>query len=91
LLFQLDAFVLGFEHLSSLYATDEDFRELYSGCLKHPKDNFLLQEGFLFKGPRLFILKCGSHELLIIEVHGGSLVRHYGENKLLTMLREHYY
>jgi len=29
LLFQLDSCVLGFEHLKSLYATDEDFGELY--------------------------------------------------------------
>jgi len=46
LLFQLDACIfLGFKHLKSLYASDEDFRKLYSSCQKHPKDKFLIQDG----------------------------------------------
>jgi len=37
LLFRLDACGLGFEHLKSLYASDEDFSELSSTCLEHPR------------------------------------------------------
>jgi len=33
-LLQLDAWILGFEHLKSPYAEDEDFRELYLACQK---------------------------------------------------------
>ena len=91
LIFQLDALILGFEHLKRLYAEDEDLGEVYSVCLKHPKGDFLIQDGFLFKGIRLCIPKCSTHELLIREVHGGSLAGHFGESKTLTMLREHYY
>ena len=91
LLFQLDACVLGFEHLKALYQDDEDFRSLFFECQKQPKGDFLLQEGFLFKGTRLCIPKCSTRELLIREVHGGSLAGHFGEDKTLTMLREHYY
>ena len=72
-MFQLDALVLGFEHLKSLYVEDEDLGDLYSACLKHPKGDFLIQEGYLFKGVRLCIPKCSTRELLIREVHGGSL------------------
>jgi len=50
ILFQLDALILGFEHLKSLYADDEDLGELYYVCLKNPKGDFLVQEGYLFKG-----------------------------------------
>jgi len=32
LLSQLDACVLGFEHLKLLYSRDEDFREIYDAC-----------------------------------------------------------
>ena len=32
-----------------------------------------------------------TRELLIREVHGGSLPGRFGEFKMLTMLREHYY
>ena len=65
--------------------------ELYSACLKHLKEDFLLQDGYLFKGMRLCIPKCETRELLIKEVHGGSLVGHYGQNKALIMLMGHYY
>jgi len=91
LLFQLDACVLGVEYLKSLYANDEYFRVLYSACLKHLKEDFLIQDEYLFKGIRLCILKCGIRELLIREVHGGSLESHFRENKTLIMLRDHYY
>ena len=90
-MFQLDACILGFEHLKSLYEGDEDFGELYNECKWHPMRDFLLQGGFLFKGPRLCIRKYGTKELPIREVHRGSLAGHFGENKTLLMLKEHYY
>ena len=73
LLFQLDACVLGLEHLKLLYSGDEDFGKLYGACQKHPKDDYLIQEGFLFKSTCLRVPKCSARELLIREVHGGSL------------------
>jgi len=81
--FQLDTCVLGFEHLKSLYTTDEDFEELYSTCLRHPKDDFMIQDGYLFKSTRLCIPRSGTWELFIREVHSGPLASHYGENKTL--------
>jgi len=77
--------------LKSLYATDEDFGELHSDCQRHPKGDFLLQDGYLFKGTRLCIPRGGTRELLVREVQGGSLAGHFGKSKTLTMLREHYY
>ena len=91
LLFQLDACILGFEDLKVLYDNDEDFRALYAEYSKHPKGDFHVLEGFLFKGTRLCIPRCSTRELLIREVHGGSLVGHYRENKTVIMLREYYY
>ena len=60
-------------------------------CQKHPKGDILVQEGFLFKGTQLCAPKYSTRELLIREVHGGSLADHYGKSKTLIMLREHYY
>jgi len=42
LLFQLDARVLGFEHLKPLYAEDEGREEFFIGCSKHTKGDFLV-------------------------------------------------
>jgi len=89
LLFPLDACVLGFEHLKSLYANDEDIGELYATCLRHPKDDFMIQDGCLFKSTRLYILRKATQELLIREVHNGSLAGHYGEHNMLSMPEEH--
>ena len=41
-MFQLDALILGYEHLKSLYAEDEDRGSLYAACSKHPKGDFLI-------------------------------------------------
>jgi len=74
-----------------LYVKDQYFGELFAECSKHPKGDFLIQEGFLFKGTRLCVLRCSTRELLIRDAHGGSLASHYGENKTFIMLRGHYY
>ena len=50
-----------------------------------------LREITWFKGARLCVPKCGTRELLVREVHGGSLAGYYGENKTLMVLKEHYY
>jgi len=78
----LDTCVLGFEHLKGLCASDEDFREIFVVYLKHPKDDFLIHDGYLFKGTRLCVPRSGTRELHVREVHGGSLAGHYGETRL---------
>ena len=35
--------------------------------------------------------KCGTRELILREVHGGSLAGHFGEGNTSTMAREHSY
>jgi len=74
-----------------LYVEDEDFGELFAEYSKHPKGDFLIQEGSLFEDTWLCVPRCSTRELLISDVHGGSLAGHYGENKTLIMLREYYY
>ena len=74
-----------------LYPEDEEFRALYGACQKLPKEDYLIQEGFLFKGTRLCVPRYSIRELLIREVHSGSLASHFGENKTLAILNEHYF
>ena len=91
LISQLSSNVLGFEHLKTLYKGDPNFGELYEVFQSHPKGDFMVQEGYLFKGTRLCVPKCGTRELLLREVHGGSLAGHFGEDQTFTMAREHFY
>jgi len=91
LFFQLNACILGFKHLKAHYKKGEDFGVIYEECCRHPKGDLLIQEGYLFKGARLCVPKCGTIELLVREVYGGSLADHYGENKTSPVLKELYY
>jgi len=90
-LFQLGACVLRFEHLRGLYHDDQVFGELFEACLKHPKGDFHVQDGYLFKDGRLCVPKCGTRELVLREIHGGSMVGYFAEDETYLMAKEHYY
>jgi len=49
----------------------------------------MLQLGYLFKGTRSYVPMYGTHELVVREVHGGSMVAHFGEDKTYLMAKEH--
>ena len=83
----LESKLLGFEVIKGMYSNDEDLKELYTKSSSHPH----VQEGFLFKGTRLYIPKCGFRELLIQELYSGALAGHFGVEKTCSMLKEHYY
>ena len=83
--------VLGFEYVKGMYAHYKDFKEIYEKYTSHAHSLFHLEHGFLFKGTRLCIPKCGFRELLNQEVHGGALARHFGIEKTCSMLKEQYY
>ncbi|XP_048228314.1 uncharacterized protein LOC125369579 [Ricinus communis] len=74
--------VLGFEHLKGLYENDEHFATIF----QKPTQEFIVQDGFLFKGNKLCIPKCGVRELLIREVHGGGIAGHFGVHKTMDIM-----
>ena len=53
--------------------------------------SFTLQDGFLFKGNKLCIIKSPIRDLIIEEAHGGVLAGHLGINKSLEILKDHFY
>lgn len=66
-------------------------RKTLGSCLLNvqstPKVISSFKKGF-FSRVHDCVLRCSTRELLIKEVHGGSLAGHYGKNKTLIMLRE---
>ena len=48
-------------------------------------------DGFLFRENKLCILSCSVRDLLVRESHGGGLMGHFGVNKTLGVLQEHFY
>jgi hypothetical protein len=88
---------LGFDDLRDMYRDDPDFNEAYEAN-KNPvlKDKrkwieYMIQEGLLFKGNRLYIPKCSMRENLLKEKHSGGLVGHFGHKKTFTKMNESYF
>ncbi|KAF7823723.1 putative gag-pol polyprotein [Senna tora] len=91
LITSLHARLLGFELLKGLYESDYDFCKIWSACEKHEMQDFYRCDGFLFKKDKLCIPNCSMRELLVIETHGGGLMGHFGVDKTLALLHEHFY
>ena len=87
----LETKILGFEMIKPLYLEDDDLKELYLECQSAPKGLFHVDHGFMFKGNRLCIPKSPIRLLLVKEVHEGSLGGHFGIQKTLDMIAQHFY
>jgi hypothetical protein len=88
---------LGFDDLKDMYAGDADFGEVYEADKnpilrdRSPWIDYMIQEGFLFRGNQLCILKCSMRENLIKEKHSGGLAGHFGHDKTFAKLNESYF
>ncbi|XP_071933817.1 uncharacterized protein [Coffea arabica] len=91
LLTSLDAKLLGFELIKDIYAQDSDFGELYLSCKHTGQGKFFISDGYLFYANRLCIPHGSIRELLVRESHSGGLMGHFGVDKTLAMLQEHFY
>lgn len=91
LISMLGSKLLGFEHLKEMYAHDSDFADLYHACEHAAFNKFYRHEGFLFKSKQLCIPVSSVRELLVRESHSGGLMGHFGVQKTLDMLSEHFY
>ncbi|KAJ9536534.1 hypothetical protein OSB04_un000286 [Centaurea solstitialis] len=82
---------LGFESLKEMYENDSDFSSLFAACEHGSFDKFYKHEGYLFKENKLCIPKCSTRDLLVREAHGGGLMGHFGVQKTLDVLKEHFF
>nr|GEX31582.1 RNA-directed DNA polymerase [Tanacetum cinerariifolium] len=77
--------VLGFDSIKELCASDEDFGNIWMELeIKQHRGEFLLLDGYLFKGNRLFIPKTPIKSQLDKEIHAGGLIVHLGRDKTIT-------
>ncbi|XP_071689319.1 uncharacterized protein [Rutidosis leptorrhynchoides] len=87
----MEARVLGFSFIKELYEVDPDFDPILNCSPAEFKRDYVEQDGFLFKGSRLCILKYSIRELLIREAHECGLAGHFGINNTFEILNEHFY
>ena len=91
LLLTLQAQIMGFEVIKDLYEDEPDFGFLWKDCANGPKNQFFIQDGYFFRGNQLCIPLCSVREVIIREAHGEGLVEHFGRDKTLLMVQEHYF
>jgi hypothetical protein len=88
---------LGFDSLKDMYRDDSDIKDAYEACENHVlRDRsqwieYLIQDGLLFKGNQLCILKSSMRENLLKEKHSGGLAGHFGHEKTFVQLNNLYY
>jgi len=91
LLSMLETKFLSFDHIKELYQDDNDFSSILSECNLGAYKDFYLLNQYLFKGKRLCIPQCSLRNSLIRKAHEGGLMGHFGPNKILEVLKEHFY
>ncbi|XP_056852919.1 uncharacterized protein LOC130502196 [Raphanus sativus] len=87
----MEAKIMGFEYIKDSYITDPDFQEVFRKTTKMAAGPFYQQDGFLFKEKKLCIPQGSMRELLVREAHGGGLMGHFGRDKTLSVLADHFF
>lgn len=87
----MEAKIMGFEHIKRIYEEDPDFQDIYKETTRAAFGTYYQQDGFLFKERRLCIPQGSMRELLVREAHGGGLMGHFGRDKTISVLTEHFF
>lgn len=91
LLTTLSVEIIGFDLLPEYYAADPFFMKVLNELGDGKSQDYLLMNGYLFKGNQL-CLPEGSLRLFVIqELHGGGLVGHFGRDKTESLVKERYF
>jgi hypothetical protein len=93
LLTSFEAELPGMDQIKDLYGEDEDFGHVW---VKHIRgqplgDDFLVQDGYLFKNNRLCIPRSSLRDKLIRELHSSDLSGHVGRDKTIANLEDRYF
>ncbi|XP_010530494.1 PREDICTED: uncharacterized protein LOC104807077 [Tarenaya hassleriana] len=65
--------------------------DIYKECTKGAHRLFYMEDDYLFRERRLCIPKCSLRDLILQEAHGGALMGHFGVEKTLVMVKEHFF
>ncbi|GKB23924.1 RNA-directed DNA polymerase [Tanacetum coccineum] len=83
--------VLGFHSIKDLYTNDEDFGNILMELeTKQHRGEFILLDGYLFKGNHLCIPQTSHRSQLIKEVHARGLSAYLGRDKIIASVESLY-
>ena len=90
----LTAQVVGFDKIKTEYSSCPDFglifQEVTAGNRRDHVD-FLLRDGYLFRGTQLCIPRTSLRDFLVWELHAGGLAGHFGKDKTITLVADRFY
>ena len=94
LLLVISVKVTGFEQLKDDYESYPDLGELYTSLSNASRpilDDYTHQDGYLFKANKLCIPRSLVRDFLVLEVHAGGLVVHFGQDKTIEEVERQFY
>ena len=86
--------VVGFDQIKEQYDTCPDFKEIHQALRIGPSrehSHYTLIDGYLFKESKLCIPRTSLREFLVWETHAGGLAEHFGRNKTILAIEEHFF
>jgi len=86
--------VIGFEKIKDSYELCPNFGNIFTVIrynLTYEVDDFLLQDGYLFRSRKLCIPCTFLREFLVWELHAGGLVGYFGRNKTIEVVVHRFY
>ena len=94
ILVALSAEVTRFERLKNDYESCLDFREIFkllADGIVHKRDDFFLQDGYLFKANKLCILRNSIRYFIVWELHAGRISGHFGRDKIIVVVEKSFF
>lgn len=80
--------VTGFDTFKSLYPDDSIFGPIFSRLQSGPVDDYVLLDGFLFKGLCLCVPTCSLRLRIITELHG---MGHAGRDRSIALVTRRFF
>ena len=89
---QLDYKIFGLETIKEQYVHDNDFKDVLLYCKEGRMwNNFVVNDGFVFRANKLCIPTSSVRLLLLQEAHGEGLMGHFGAKKTEDILAGHFF
>ncbi|KAE8672957.1 putative Quercetin 3-O-methyltransferase 1 [Hibiscus syriacus] len=80
--------VAGFETFTDMYAADPSFGMIFQEVTEGHRNDFVLHNGYLFRGLQLCIPDCSLRQQIISELHNEG---HFGRDKTLALISSDFY
>ncbi|KAE8669996.1 putative Quercetin 3-O-methyltransferase 1 [Hibiscus syriacus] len=80
--------VAGFETFTDMYAADPSFGRIFQEVTEGRRHDFVLHNGYMFRGLQLCIPDCSLRQQIISELHNEG---HFGRDKTLALISSDFY